>query len=924
MKKLSTFLSFSLFLSLVAFAQKPKGSISGVMYDNASNETLIGATVLIQGTNIGSSSDIDGNFSINSLEAGFYTLVASYVGMQTQILKDVRVQAGENVKLDFRLSSDQQLLTEVVVVSTIEKKSVGSLLLLQQKSPSFVTGITSDDMKKSPDRTTGDVLKRVSGTSIQENKFVVIRGLADRYNTALINGLALPSTEPDRKAFAFDLFPSNLLDNLIIYKTATPDLPGEFAGGVILMNTKEIPEQGFTTFNIGTAYNTQTTFKDFDYAQHGKTDYLGFDDGSRNLPSTFPTKLEDNLESYAYSKIIPNDWKISNNNSMRPAQSYQLSLARRKDVFGRDFGLIGALTYNNTPRVQYNERNDFNVDKSQLFAYQDKINKENISLGGLLNFALNLNPLNKLQFNNVYTSTSDNQLVKREGTQYEQERSDKGYSMFYSNTKLVSSQLIGEHSLPEGKFKTKWSLGINQVNRNVPSYRRMLYTKSSQEADAPYIAYIPTGSPSPNYAGRFYGAQQERNYTGGLDFTMPYTTKGARNNFKFGAMLDKRDRDFSARVLGYSGASDPELFAKPMDEIFKSENVKQGGLRLKESTDASDSYKAGSWLAAGYVMAEQSLGKKIRLVGGVRVERYNQHLNSFKIKSSTPVIVDTTFLDVLPSLNLTYNINETSNLRFSASQTVARPNFRELAPFAFYDFLLDASIIGNPDLVRTNVTNLDAKYELFPVMNQTISLSAFYKYFKNPIEQVFNNSQGAGTRTFLFQNSPSAQNLGAELELRFRGNTFFKNVKAAEDFTLFSNLAYIYTELDQGNLPGARIRGLQGQSPYIVNVGLSYAKPEFGFTTSLLFNRIGRRIWAVGQDQYKHTYEAPRSVFDLQLTQRVMKKGEIKLNISDILNQAQIFYQDQDENGSFDATKDTKIASSRFGQNVSLSFSYTF
>ena len=924
MKKLSVFIYFSLLFSIFTTAQSNKGSISGTFYDNANNETLIGATVIIQGTNIGGISDIDGNFIINNVEPGVYTLIASYVGMQTQTNQNIRVQSGENTKIDFKLGTDQQVLTEVVIKTKVEKKSVGSLLLLQQKSPSFVTGITSDDMKKSPDRTTGDVLKRVSGTSIQDNKFVVIRGLADRYNTALINGLALPSTEPDRKAFAFDLFPSNLLDNLIIYKTATPDLPGEFAGGVILLNTKEIPEEGFTTLNIGTSYNAQTSFKSFDHTQRGKTDWLGFDDGSRALPSTFPAKLEDNLDAYAYSKIIPNDWKIDNTASMRLAQNYQLSFARRKDIAGRNMGIIGAVTYNNTPKVQFNERNDFNVDKSQLFAYKDKINKENISLGGLLNFALNFNPLNKIQFNNVFTSATDNQLVTRTGEQYEQTRSDKAYNMFFSNTRLLSSQLIGEHSLPEGKFKTKWSLGINDIQKETPSYRRLLYTKPSDDPEAQFTAYIPTGSPSPNYAGRFYGKQHERNYTGGLDFTLPYLTKGWRNNFKFGAATDYRNRSFDARVLGYVGTYNPELYVQNPQDLFQSENVKVGGLKVKESTDRSDSYTANSLLAAGYAMAEQSLGKKIRLVGGLRVERFNQQLQSYKIRSSTPINVDTTYLDILPSLNLTYSLTENSNLRFSASQTVARPNFREIAPFAFYDFLLDASIQGNPELTRTKIVNLDAKYEFFPGLNQTVSLSAFYKHFTNPIEQIYNNSQGAGTRTFLFQNAPSAKNIGAELEMRFKGSTFVKNVKGAENFTLFSNLAYIYTEVDQSNLPGARIRGLQGQSPYILNVGLSYVKPELGFSSTLLFNRIGRRIWAVGQDQYKHTYEAPRSVIDLQFTQKVLKKGEIKLNISDLLNQTQVFYQDQDENGKFNADQDTKIIGSRFGQNVSLSFTYTF
>jgi outer membrane receptor protein involved in Fe transport len=263
-------------------------------------------------------------------------------------------------------------------------------------------------------------------------------------------------------------------------------------------------------------------------------------------------------------------------------------------------------------------------------------------------------------------------------------------------------------------------------------------------------------------------------------------------------------------------------------------------------------------------------------------------------------------------------------LRFSASQTVARPNFREIAPFAFYDFLLDAAIIGNPKLTRTQIINLDLKYELFPGLNQNISVSAFYKKFKSPIEQIYNNSQGAGTRTFLFENAPSAQNFGAELELRFKGNSFVKNWKQAENITLFSNLAYIYSEVDQSNLPGAIVRGLQGQSPYIVNIGLSYAEPKSGLSTTLMVNRIGRRIWAVGQDQYKHTFEAPRTVLDLQIAKRVWTKGEIKLNVGDILNQAQIFYQDQDENGKFNAAQDTKIIGSRFGRNASISFTYTF
>ncbi len=512
MKKFNLLGVLFLFFTLNLAAQQQKGTVKGSILDNANNEALIGASIFVEKTNVGATADIDGNFSFN-LEFGVYNLVVSYVGFQKQVLSNIKVEAGGVTPLEIRMISDQNVLTEVVVKTVVQKKSVGSLMMLQQKTPSFVTGISSDDMKKSPDRTTSDVLKRVSGTTIQDNKFVIIRGLADRYNTALINGLALPSTEPDRKAFAFDIFPSGLLDNLIIYKTATPDLPGEFAGGVILLNTKEVPEEGFTTFTIGSSYNSQTTGKIFQQSERGKFDWLGFDDGTRALPKSFPSVLEDNKDSYAYSKTLTNDWKINRIAAMRPAQNYQFAMARRTSIAGRDFGMIGAITYNNTPKVQFNERNDFNVDKSQLFAYQDIINKENTSAGVLLNFAYYINPLNKIQFNNTYTNNADQQLTLREGFQYDAGRNDKAYSFFFANTSLLSNQLIGEHALKEGKMKIKWGLAHNNVDRTVPSYRRVLYSKPIDDAEASYLAFIPDGTPSPNYAGRFYGKQNEKNYT---------------------------------------------------------------------------------------------------------------------------------------------------------------------------------------------------------------------------------------------------------------------------------------------------------------------------------------------------------------------------------------------------------------------------
>ncbi len=902
--------------SSLLFAQK--GKIAGTIVDNTNAETLIGATVVIAGTTTGAATDIDGKYEI-SVNPGTYSVSVSYVSFIPQEVKNVVVKAGETTTLDINLKSESQELTPVVITSKIEKRSVSAVLNLQQKSPSFVTGIVADEMRKSPDRTTSDVLKRVSGTSIQDNKFVVIRGLADRYNTALINGLSLPSTEPDRRAFSFDLFPSNLLDNLIIYKTATPDLPGEFAGGVILLNTKEIPEEGFTSFSVGTGYNSISTGKAFHSSQGSNLDWLGYGNKARALPSTLNTAdLKENATAFTASKLFANDWNINNTPKLGTPQSYQFSLGRN---FGK-LGLVSALTYSNTPKIQSSERADFNVDGTSLFQYQDVIYKRNVALGGLLNFAYKLGDRSKIQFNNVYSNSADDQFIERTGDQYEQARKIKGYSMYYTGTSLISNQLLGEHVTEGGKFKAKWGASYSNVNRTIPSYRRMLYTQNYDDTDnLGFSAEVPIGTPSPNYAGRFYSSQKEQLLAGNGDFTFFYNGKKGRNSIKTGFNLEHKNRDFTASVFGYKIANiskfNNDLRYQSIDKIFAPENISTEGFKVQESTDRSDNYDANADLIAGYLMTEQNLSNKLRLVGGVRLENYRQQLNSFKVKSTQEIHVNSTNLSFMPSLNLTFAQSEKTNFRLSASRTVARPNFRELAPFTFYDFLLDASIQGNPNLVNTKITNLDARYEYFPGQNQLVSVSAFYKHFQDPIEQHYS---AGGTRVFDYINSLGARNFGAELELRSRLGNFNRRL---ENVTFFSNVAYIYSEVDQSNLPGAIVRGLQGQSPYILNAGLSY-QTEKGTGATVLFNRIGRRIWLVGDDQYKHTYEAPRSVIDFQITQKIFKNGDLKINVGDILNQQAVFYQDQDSNGKFNADKDTKIASSRFGWNSSLSFSYKF
>lgn len=912
-----------LFCLMAFITQAQTVLVKGTLTDKENKEPLIGATILLEGTSTGTVTDYDGNYELK-VPVGKSVLVVSYVGYESQTLN---VDLAENAAApvyNFELSAEAKTLEGVIVVGTVNKNSASALALLQQKSPGMLTGISATDIQRSPDRNTSDVLKRVSGTTVQDNKFVVVRGLSDRYNIATINGMLLPSTEPDRRAFSFDLFPSSVLSSLVIYKTASPDLPGEFAGGVVQVNTKEAPEEPFFNVSLGGSYNSVSTGKAYKFYQTGDADWTGKDDGTRALPEGITKAGLDNFDTrYEVSRKMPNDWAITPFNSMSPSYTAQMSGGFSKQVAGKPLGILAALNYNNTNRILDITRKDFLVSKEQLYTYSDFNYRKDYTLGGLVALAYQVGKNVKLSWNNIYTQMGSDQYIEREGSEVEQTRDIRALSMLYTGSNMFSSQLLGEAALNAQGMKLKWGLNYNEVNRSIPSYRRFQSTRDfGAEEGQPFFNYLPIGAPSPNYAGRFYSNQNETSYGGTVDLLMPYG-ENKKNQVKIGAMVDHKDRSFAARVFGYTIARinqfDQSLYTASIDKLFDAANIGDKGLVLKESTNPNDSYDATGDLLAGYAMAEHYFGK-LRVSGGARVENFVQKLQSTTF-SGEPIQINKPVTDLLPSLNLTYSLNEKNNIRLSASQTVSRPNFRELAPFSFFDFNLSASINGSPDLVRTKITNLDLKYEFFPAPNQNISVSGFYKRFQDPIEQ-FYETLGAGTRNFNFKNAPSAVNYGAELEYRFGLGIF---TPVLNNFSFYGNLAYIRSEIDISNDPVSAVAGntrpLQGQSPYIINGGLAYTNPVSNTNVTVLLNRIGRRIWLVGSNGYLDTYENPRTVLDFQISQRVFKKLEIKVNIQDALNNEAIFYQDQNNSKKFD-DGDTQIIGFRPGANYSLTLSY--
>jgi hypothetical protein len=951
-------------LSLISQAQN--GKINGKIVDAKTGETLPGATVLIEGTTKGVSSDFDGNFSLSGLQAGKYTIIASYITYDNKKFVDVVVKANDVTEFNITLDqSSSQTLSEVVIQAEMNKENTNTLFVMQKNNASVSDGISSESIKKTPDRSTSDVLKRVSGASIQDNKFAIIRGMSDRYNAAYLNGTPLPSSESDRRAFAFDIFPAGILDNLIILKTATPDLPGDFAGGVILINTKSIPEKNSTNISISGGYNSLTTFKDFKTYKGGKTDWLGLDDGTRQLPSSVASteqfsKITLNTDKIEQAKNINYDWGLQTKMAL-PNLNLQFSQANILKLFKRDFGSVASITYNNNNTTAIADRREFEeqgdaVQKTR--EYIDTTYSNNILTSIMWNLSYKLNDNNQIGVKNLYSINTDDRVIIRKGifdaTDVSSPTWQKSNVRFFKQNNIYSGQINGDHYIPKGKIKLKWIGGLSDIQRDVPNLRRMVYQKSSASEDdsVKYAAQILSDAVGPTSTGSMLFAKtQERLYNIKYDISKTIEIKSTKHEIKLGGFNQYRSREFSARLLGYTWYSkgsairpNTDLTYLPEDQIFQPENIGivdgpgkyDGGFKLSESTTYIDSYGASSSLNAGYLMVDSRFSDKIRFIYGLRAESYMQTLNTLN-PDFTKKAKDTTVIDLLPSVNAVWSITERLNLRGAYYRTVNRPEFRELAPFNFYDFETDYQISGNDTLQRATINNYDLRVEYYPKKpGQIMSASLFYKDLTNAIEQIAGNGQ---IRSINYANVAKAKNMGLELEYRILLSTIFRNDSSRflNGTTLFTNFSYVKSEVDVSKLNNVDARPLQGQSPIIINAGIQYIDIKYDFGVSISYNYVGKRIIIVGNSDEPNIWENPRHVLDLQLSKIIKEKIELKLNIRDAIAQNLIFYQDINKNGKLDkssftdnkdfehaSTSDNIMVNTKLAPTISLSISYKF
>jgi hypothetical protein len=916
---------------LISFAQSTVNLSGKVLNDK--NAPIPNASVTITGIG-GATTDIDGNFSINLIAGKKYELTFSAIGYTTKVVSDVSVVPGQINELNITLQTKSADLGNVVITarSSARRESVNSMIAFQKNTNTVAQVISAESIRRSPDKNTGEVLKRVPGTSIQEGKYLVVRGLADRYNQAMLNDILLSSSEPDRKTFSFDILPAPKVENIVINKAFVPEYPGEWAGGLVQVNTKDVPARSFLNIQIGTGFNTQTIGGSFYTYKGGKYDWLGFDDGKRGLPGNFPLKSQFNnlgaIEKTAIGKTFENVWSpVKNRSDFAPvlSRSLQLSGGFNQSLGGKNkLGGLLAVTYNrNFKKLDYNNafysiQNDI---ASLNFDYHNEKYSSDVLAGALGSLALILGNNHKISWRNVLNVNTTDYVINRTGKDFEADpvngENIKATELAFKANTFFNSQLTGEHNISAFSTKLRWFGSFNILDQYIPDQRRIQYNQPASGGD---FSLLISNTRSQKSGSRYFGFLNDYVYTGGADLTKNFSLFNQSQSIKMGYLLQVKDRLFDSRPFSiYLGTDNPSLRHLPADQVFSADNFGNGTdskFGFDELGGNQYRYLANTILNAGFIQLDNQFSDKLRAVWGIRVEDYDQVIGS--MRKSDPRHVHTQVRDFLPALNFTFKLNNSTNLRLAGSQTVIRPEFRELSTFAFFDFELGATILGNTQLERTKVSNVDLRYELYPKAGELFTAGVFYKYFRKPIELYFNQSGVGTSNTFNYINADYAASFGAEVEFRKKldFSTTLKN------FTIQGNGSYIYNRVRKKN---AQLdRPMQGQSPYLVNAGVQYDLEKAGISSTLLFNVIGRRILYVGNQEVPSIWEAPRPLSDLQVAKKVLQgKGEVKLNITDFLNRRAYFYHDLDYDGTFKRrSADALSINRKYGTSISLSFGY--
>lgn len=929
-------------LGLLSAASMPTWAqqIKGVVIDQKSKETLIGAVVTVDGTNVKAITNIDGNFQIDGLDKEKkYTLYINYVGYKTQKIDGVQAKDADQV---IALQPDEQQLKEVTVTAVERRNTDAAMIQVAKNSPVIVSNVSAQEISRTQDTNAGEVIRRVPGVSLIDDKFVMVRGLSQRYNNVWVNGGAVPSSEADSRAFSFDIIPSSQIDNLTIVKSPTAEYPADYSGGFIIVNTKEIPAENSFNIAVGGNWNTSSAFQNFSYSKGSGTDFLGFDNGLRSLNGGIHAALNPQLNAngkpvgdYATSLLgngLNNDWLVKNR---KPLGDLKLaaSLNQRWMLGGRTLGMLAALNYTNEYRTYENMENnlygiyDAANDKPNYLRHSvDDQYNNNVRLGAMLNFTfLSKDGNHKYQLKNIFNQLATSRYTWRDGVSA-QSNLERSAEYYYRSRTTYNGQLTGKHTFTSDALD--WSIGYAYANRHLPDRRRYLIDDALESG----VYALSTG----NDISREWTQLDEHILSLGVNDKHHFKFGNFEPDLQVGAYGEYRTREYQTRNFIYNwNVSDnnmPSDFRhSDIPTLLSSEaNMGYDKLYLLEEKQMRNNYRGHNTLGAGYLALSLPFGK-LGIHAGVRFEHNDMKLISNsrdyeKSESSRHYKTD----DVFPSLNTTYKINDQHQVRLSYGRSINRPEFREVSSSVYYDFDLASNVQGNTELKNCYVDNLDLRYEWYPSRGELISLAVFYKHFDSPIEWTYTVAGGTDL-IYSYKNAKSANNYGVELDIR--KNLGFIGLK---DFSWSFNGALIKSKVQFEKGAKEEDRPMQGQSPYLINTGIFYKNAPLKMDIALLYNRIGKRIIGVGRSEgstgddsnsrVPHSYEMPRNTIDFSLAKKFGEHLELKLNVRDLLAEKIYYKQFADVTYSDGSKKEVEEIARCYkpGRNIGLQAIYKF
>jgi hypothetical protein len=843
-------------------AAAPSGRIAGRIIDAGTGNGLSDAGIQIVGTTVGAMSGVDGRFTINRVPAGTVTITVRRIGYQAKTVTGLMLPAGGALEQNITLAVASVQLTTQTVTASAERGSVSDALSRQKKSANVLNEITSEQISRSPDNDAAAAVQRVSGVSVQDGKYVFVRGLGERYTTASLNGSRLPSPEPERKVVPLDLFPSGLLQSVTTIKTFTPDIQGDFSGAQVDIKTREFPARRQVIYQMSLGANTLGTGRDVFTAPRAGGELFGVSSSARNPSSALAsTNFLSNVSQQRFNEITRsqrNVWTPTVGTGL-PNSSMAVSAGGNR-ILGKSIGYIMSANYGLSQEVRADE--EFAVGNAgpnntvaPLQRFRGSTGRQSALWGGLANFSTMVGRTSRISFNNTVTRSADNEARQDAGFDENLADSVRRTTLRYVERGVVSSQLAGEHQITANQ-KTDWSFTFARTSRREPDRSDVVYSRDPSgvfrllsSLDGARRLYFDLGEDN-NVA-----QVNHQLWLGGVD-------KGVM--IKFGGYYRATDRNADAPIFAFLTRQGDAFTSRDASELFGATAACETCSNVNvQPIGQAGSYTASDRTSAGYLMSEFGLLGSSRLIVGARVEDARITVNTTTQGGFTNTArLNNT--DVLPSVVLNTKLGERTNLRLAATQTLARPEYRELSPVTFRDVLGGVSLTGNDQLVRTLIQNYDARWEFFPTPAEVVSVSVFSKRFDRPIERV--EVATSGSAQARFQNARSAINYGIELELRkqldFLGDW-------GRSFTAFTNTTLMQSDITLDVSGTASVtneaRRMVGQAPYVVNTGLTYSSLSGGTSATLLYNVVGPRIVAAGALPLPDIVDKERHVVDLSV-----------------------------------------------------------